>query len=80
MLVIYTLAQYNTLVEAIALGATEVAYGDKKVVYRSISDMLRLLSLMQAQLFLNRKNDGKRFTSFSKGTYCGHRRGRFNQD
>jgi len=80
MPIIYTLAQYNTLVEAIALGATEVTYGDKKVVYRSISDMLRILSLMESQLFPNRKNDGKRFTSFSKGTDCSYRRGRFNRD
>lgn len=68
----YTLLQYNSLSEAIASGATEVSYGDKKVVYRSLEDMLRLQIEMERCLFPQNnanKNNGRRFVSFSKGTF-----------
>ncbi len=46
----YTTEQLNTLNEAIALGALTVKYADKEVVYRSLPDMLRVKSLMEADL------------------------------
>jgi hypothetical protein len=37
----YTQEMYNALIEAIALGAREVWYGDKRVAYRTLDEMLR---------------------------------------
>jgi len=71
----YTIEQYNSLTEAVALGATKVVYGDKTVEYRSLDDMIRLQMLMEACLFpQNNKNNGRKYVSFSKGTECGRRR------
>jgi len=71
----YTLAQYNTLNEAIALGATKVVYGDKTVEYRSLDEMLRLQIAMKSCLFpKNNTNNSRRFVNFSKGTNSGRRR------
>lgn len=65
----YTISQYNSLTEAISLGATEVQYGDKKVTYRSLDEMLRLQMLMKNCLFPEQnKNNGRKYASFSKGT------------
>ena len=68
----YTIEQYNALNSAIALGATSVQYSDKQVTYRSISDMLRVKSLMEADLFpsmakVNLQNRRK-FVQFNRGT------------
>lgn len=75
--IIYTIEQYNTLSAAIASGALEVTYGDKKVVYRSLDDMLRIQQAMFNQLFPNRNNNnGRTVVSYSKGA----RPGRYNND
>lgn len=67
--VIYTLEEYNTLSAAIATGALIVEYGDKKVTYRSLSDMLRIQQAMAAQLYPNQNNNnGRTVVSYSKGT------------
>lgn len=78
----YTLEQYTAISNAIAEGVLEVHYGDKKVIYRSLSDMLRIQSLMYAQLFpCNSGNDGRRYFGTSKGTSCSSRRRYgFNRD
>lgn len=68
----YTLAEYQALIAAIASGAQKVKYGDKEVDYRSLDDMLRLRIDMENCLFPNNntnRNGGKRFVSFSKGTF-----------
>lgn len=74
----YTLAEYQALSAAIASGAEKVKYGDKEVEYRSLEDMLRLQTEMERCLFPDsgsNKNNGRKFASFSKGTYSrGHRR------
>jgi hypothetical protein len=77
--IIYTLEQYTAISEAIATGATKVQYGDKTVEYRSLNDMIRIQSLMYAQLFPCNKNDGRRYFGVSKGTTCSGRN-RFNRD
>lgn len=46
----FTVEQYNTLLAAYSLGALEVEYADKKVRYRSLEEMERILSSMLAQL------------------------------
>lgn len=56
----YTLEQYTLLKEAIANGSESVKYGDKEVKYRSLSDMMRVLSLMEAELFPNSPNLNRR--------------------
>lgn len=67
----YTLEQYTIISEAIAMGALEVKYGDKEIVYRSLDEMLRIQQLMYNQLFPeNNRNNGQKYFSHSKGTYC----------
>jgi len=46
----YTQAMYNALIEAIATGAREVWYGDKRVAYRTLDEMLRLKDAMEVYL------------------------------
>lgn len=44
-----TAAQIDALQKAIATGATTVAYGDKRVEYRSLSDMRQILAEMKLE-------------------------------
>ena len=46
----YTEAQRDALRAAIAAGVTRVAYGDKSVDYRSLSDMRQILAGIEAEL------------------------------
>lgn len=62
----YTIEMYNALIEAIATGAKEVEYGDKKVVYRTLEEMLRLKDNMEIALGLN-KIPKRIYANFSKG-------------
>lgn len=65
---IYTIEQYNSLCAAIAEGVLRVEYADKKVEYRSINDMLKIKSLMEADLGLGKTTEQRRnTTSFNKG-------------
>lgn len=64
---IYTIEMYRALCEAIALSAKEVYYGDKRVVYRSLDEMLRIKGLMESELGLNKKRPSVRYGSFTKG-------------
>ena len=65
----YTIEQYNALSEAISIGALKVEYSDKKVEYRSLSDMLRIQALMVGELGLNTNKtyNGRKYASFSNG-------------
>ena len=63
----YTQQQLDTLNDAIAQGALEVWYGDKKVIYRSLADMRSIRDEMLSELGLA-KNNKRRFASFTKGT------------
>lgn len=78
----YTLEQYQAISAAISEGVTKVKYGDKEIEYRSLDEMLRIQSLMYAQLFpCNSRNDGRRYFGTSKGTSCSSRlRHGFNRD
>lgn len=74
----YTLEQYNALMAALAQGVKKVKYFDKEVEYRSLEEMLRLQIEMERCLFPEQnKNNGRTFTSFSKGTFPNKRRYRF---
>jgi len=58
----YTLTDYEALKTAIASGVKRVKYADRDVEYQSIEDMLKVLSLMAAELGL--VAPGPRFTYF----------------
>lgn len=63
----YTNQQYETLKAAIASGALSVNYGDKQVTYRSLAEMKQILSMMEAELGINKAGGKKKYTSFTKG-------------
>ncbi len=65
----YTNTDYETLVKSIAQGVTVVQYGDKRVEYRSLKEMLQIKSMMAAELGLNADQNisSRKFASFSKG-------------
>lgn len=62
----YTIEQYNALCAAIADGTREVWYGDKRVAYRSLDEMLRIKNMMEQQLGLNQKPT-RVYAEFDKG-------------
>jgi hypothetical protein len=64
----FTLQQLKALDDAIALGAREVMYGDKKAIYKNLDEMLTTRNLMRNELGLNGNEPrGRRFGSFDKG-------------
>jgi hypothetical protein len=63
---VFTQSQYETLCAAIAQGVTEVWYGDKKVVYRSLAEMKQIKSMMEADLNITRPPRTK-YVKHSKG-------------
>lgn len=63
----YTQEQYDALCAAIALGALEVDYGNKRIIYRSLSDMLRLKNKMGEELGILKKDGGSKYAEFNKG-------------
>lgn len=66
----FTQTDYDTLVKAIGQGALVVEYGDKKVTYRSLKEMLEIKNMMADELGLNGNapvNNGRRYATFSKG-------------
>lgn len=46
----FTLLQLEKLEEAIGIGALEVEYADKKVKYRSLTEMMNILAMMKREL------------------------------
>lgn len=62
----YTIEMYNALLEAIALGAREVWYGDQRVAYRTLDEMLRIKADMEAVLGIS-KAPKRKYGEFSKG-------------
>lgn len=62
----YTIPQLETLEQAIATGAKEVWYGDKKVIYQSLDEMKGLRNTMRNELGLNAKDYGRKIAQFSK--------------
>ena len=62
----YTTEMYNELIKAISLGARQVWYGDKRVAYRSLDEMLRLKDSMEIDLGL-KKPQRRFYGDFTKG-------------
>lgn len=46
----WTMSDYESLKQAIATGAREVQFKDKRVAYRSLSQMQSILTAMAAEL------------------------------
>jgi hypothetical protein len=64
----YTQIQLDALEAAIAEGTLKVEYGDKKVEYRSLNEMIRIRDLMKAELDGLPKQK-RTYGAFSKGTH-----------
>ncbi len=47
---LYTQAQYDAIKAAIASGVTTVSYQGKTVTYRDFTEMLTILSMIEAEL------------------------------
>lgn len=63
----YTQQQLDALEAAIAEGALKVEYGDKKVEYRSLNEMIRIREIMRADLGTLKPR--RTYAEFSKGIY-----------
>jgi len=67
----FTREQLGILEAAIAQGALDVNYGDKRVTYRSLNEMMRIRDLMKKELGLSGSsgtgNSNRRFATHSKG-------------
>jgi len=63
----FTVEQYEKLKEAIAKGVRTVAYGDKTVTYMSMDEMLKVLRMMEEELFPERFFRRRRVAEIDKG-------------
>ena len=63
----FSLEQLEKLEEAIAQGAREVWYGDKRIQYNSLDDMLKLRDTIKAELGLTKNKTTKVVATFIKG-------------
>lgn len=62
----FTESEYAALNAAIAKGVTEVRYGDRTVKYRSLDEMIKVKSMMAAELGKARRPN-RVLSSFGKG-------------
>lgn len=63
----YTPEMLAALEKAIATGARDVYYGDKRVSYRSLDEMLRTRDIMRQELGIVSGVKRAVYPSFSKG-------------
>lgn len=63
----WTQAQLDALEAAIAEGTLSVQYGDKKVTYRSMDEMLRVRDLMRKELGKTAGSGARVSMKFDKG-------------
>lgn len=66
----WTETDLQALERAISEGAKVVQYQDRRVEYQSLSDMLRLRSIMRAELGMTTTQSGigaRRYASHTKG-------------
>ncbi len=66
----FTQEQLNTLNAAIAEGALIVWYGDKRIEYRSLDQMIKIRNMMIEEInaAANKTKPSRYFISSSKGT------------
>ncbi|MDR0547030.1 MAG: hypothetical protein LBG77_05545 [Dysgonamonadaceae bacterium] len=65
----YTTEQYEKLKNAIVTGTHSVSYGDKSVTYRSIDEMKEVLSIMESELFPERRQRRRGLVHFDRGFF-----------
>lgn len=63
----FTQENLTAIEQAIATGATDVYYGDKRVAYRSLDDMMRIRDLIRKELGMNKAGNRIRYPDFNKG-------------
>jgi hypothetical protein len=63
----WTLAQLETLENAIASGTLEVRYSDKSVKYRDLDEMLKIRDMMRSGLGLISGQTTRLLSEFDKG-------------
>jgi len=63
----FTQDQLNAIEEAIASGTLEVQYADKKVTYRSLTDLLRTRELIKNSISKGNGNEARVYPTLSKG-------------
>ena len=66
----WTLAQYNSLLAAMAEGVKTVQYADKMVTYRSLDEMKAIAQQMAVSLGLSGNTDATT-RGRTVGSYCG---------
>jgi hypothetical protein len=62
---IFTQEQYTALCAAIAQGVLKVEYGDKKIEYRSLNEMMRIKTQMENALGIGKRRT--KYAQHSKG-------------
>lgn len=62
----YTLADVTALRDALKTGTLRVQYQDKAITYRSVSEMMQVLRLMEQELGLKRRTSRVK-AEFDKG-------------
>jgi hypothetical protein len=65
----YTQTDLDAIKKAIAEGTLKVEYGDKKVEYRSLNEMIRIRDIIEAEVNGGTPIQKRTYASFSKGTY-----------
>ena len=63
----YTLEDLASLERAISTGTRDVFYGDKRVTYRSLDEMLRIRNIMRAELGVSSTEKRVIYPQHSKG-------------
>lgn len=63
----FTQAQLDALNKSIAEGTLEVRYQDKKVVYRSLDEMMRIRDVIKAELASDSESQAVRVNYQMKG-------------
>ncbi len=62
----YTIEQLQALRDAVAKGVKRVSYEDKDVTFASIDEMLRVITLMERDLGITKRN-GRLLAEYDKG-------------
>jgi len=63
----FTQLQYDALNDAISQGALIVEYGDKRVTYRSLDEMIRIKGLMEQDLGFYKGKSRAILSTYSSG-------------
>lgn len=70
----FTEAMLQTITEAVGTGTKSVYYGDKRVEYRSLDEMIRIRNMVLVALGYANPQGGRSFAEFNKGLHrdCGN--------